>query len=308
MPSYILNGDNILPQLAVGNLGATDANNLAKLNGLNANVNNVKTYEGDTDVLETPKTAAKTALGKAVGAVATTTDNIISFLTAQRMTNKFDYDQDSYLIPIEILNVFVEESIKLAENFQGNTYSLAFRMYVGHDNNPSERKRVYNLVIVPVCTLLRPGGSVIHSEDKEQTLFGSPNNFFALALSEEDNIRVVRGTDGIGICSRLLANKDDVGAIPTQLIYHTHDDLSAFQKGLDINKEVHFVEIKFARTIDAIDPTKDNRLTIIIEFVNAGTGPVESTVTDSERTVNGICFDKGDLLPPPPLVDSFFIP
>jgi hypothetical protein len=241
-----------------------------------------------------------------------TAKNRISTEQAQEFEDKFVSKRKRYFIPNDILNKFIKKSEELIDAFRtatGDTdHDLAFRMYLGHDG-AGISDRTYSIVIVPIATLKVFTNPVLrHSHDKEKTLFANAGRlFFALVLTVVDGAPKIElrecTEDGAGClhiieeCKKMLINEDENG--PT-LIFHTHQDMDNFIKGLAPNPGtmVKSLEVEFGRN------DKD-RLIVILTFFSDSGDIVFSSFNSSN--FSGICFDEGDLIPPPPgaIADSY---
>jgi hypothetical protein len=234
-------------------------------------------------------------------------ENIVPYPEAIAIMDEFKSDHKRYTVDEATVSTFLQDSQILANNFKlftgNNRYELAFRIYIGHDGHADIRLRVYNLVVVPMCSLRDSNEEIDHDQDREKAVFSMPTaSFFALVFHSKTPGHI---SNSFQQCEALLANKDNVSSPGTLLIYHTFSDLNEFRSGLDRRFPVHNMEVNFGRIADRI--TTGKKLTVLLSFTN-NIGPVLSTVISSTTKTNGIIFDRGDLIPPPPIVDSLFIP
>lgn len=226
---------------------------------------------------------------------------ILSLLEAQKLTKKFDEAPDFYLTPKDILIEFLDRAVTLHKSLRNpGKRELAFRIYIGHDNNLTMQDRLYSIVIVPISSIVKEDGTVDHGEDLEETLFEKDRNkFFALVISEK--IRIENGEDGIEACKDILTHKDNSGV---QLVHHLFADLNGFMIHLD-ESETTFtqLQVEFGRLSDS-----KKSITIVITFLDENGNPIFSKIPDMNNVeTRGISFDQGNLIPPPPITDSFFI-
>ena len=218
---------------------------------------------------------------------------IVTFPEALATINRFSPNNPStirsYLIDKSVVDEFkdmVADLENVAPIPDGN--DVGFRFYLGIDAN-----NVHQIVIVPVYGLTPSAGGLRDREnEKEKHFFADRNKEHFALIASQNRVAVNR----VGECFDLIRNKDPKGK---EVLYFSKIEMYEFMNGLiDTNYDEMF--LNFGRT------EEHGFITAVMTFLKNGQ-PINYKRTGV--TIEGICFDQGDLIPPPPnsgLVDSSF--
>ncbi len=210
----------------------------------------------------------------------------ISVQKARKMQQAFNQEPNSITVLRAAIKDFVSKVGSLINGIPLPTdYEWGVRLYVGFDDGGN-----YGIVIVPAQGL-KPFGSNT-TEYVEKGLWSFDHPFFALVPSKSGIIY------DIGSCGDIIKNKDTMATgYNTEVVSFSWDN---FDKVISDFEHENYATIDF--TFARIDDSKN--LTITIEAFDQAGNPV---VVQTGKPVLGICFDQGDLIPPPsPIPDTTF--
>lgn len=209
----------------------------------------------------------------------------ISMKKALQMITRSNITPESHSIPMTLLDTFVDNAhLGLIRSKVPTGDELGLRFYLGR---PSPRHE-YTVVIVPMKGPIPPAGQPRNRllEEEKRFFASSGVPFFALASAVSATI-----SKSAVDCKQLVTLKD-----PVHAVYFSDAE---FMKLYDSMKKGKATEMQIYY---AINDTK--QLTTVIIFYDKDGNPVVSDAV-AALAVAGICFDQGDLIPPPdPVTDS----
>ena len=159
---------------------------------------------------------------------------------------------------------------------------MGFRFYIGESFSNTT-----GVVIVPMFGEKPIKGVRDRKTEKEIEFFKIAKiDFFALTLS--DTIKGV--SESVNDCLSTIIHKDFIGK---EVVYFSYEAFSNFFNG-DIEKNYEKMRVVLARTGEF------GFATLIVMFLDAAGKPIKSSGKFVGGFPDGVFFDQGDLIPPPP--------
>ena len=201
--------------------------------------------------------------------------NFISSKTAGAMRDAFDENPNSFTIKKKTYDDFVKELDDLHTKVAiPANHEWGLRFYFGNISDTQ-----YSIVIVPAHGLAPFGDD--HSEDVEKGLWSS-YGFFGLVPSLDSILHKLSD------CGNLIPNTDKS---TIRLAGFPWISFKAFTDSLEKAKYEE-MQFTFGRWLGG----KDELTVIITAFDSVG----NNVIIQTGRPIVGMCYDQGDLIPPPP--------
>lgn len=169
----------------------------------------------------------------------------------------------------------------LPADFDPNKYEKKLHFYLGKRDGGTD----FNMVIVPAFEKEEETPTTDHYIEARS--FNAANPFFAYIMSDGiANISEIQED-----CKGFVLVKDTLPTpvSATQVVSFSYKNFTEFNANLILQPPTKFF-LQFGRI------HQDGNLVIILSFLD-GNGPIRSRITTPAS--QGVCFDKGDLIPPP---------
>jgi len=187
-----------------------------------------------------------------------------------------------------LVSTFLGECIAMYNNsaLYPSTHELALRFYIGMDATDN-----YSFVIVPAYSpkQLVPG-RMLHQDNLEKTAFAENSTAFFSLVADAGGASIERN---LARARNRIINKDASGK---ELVFFSQGNLVKFFGGFKVPNDYTTMHLTLARETSA----PNGHLCLVLNCLKGNT-PQTSKVP-GWPVAEGIYFDQGDLIPPPPPV------